>query len=206
MDLDSQPHPSHLERSTRLLVLTQVAIWPADWPQFDAILRRAQIEGVARATIDEVLLQAVLFFGFPRLVSAFERLQAVWPQQHNSTSPAVPTEQRSEAGRSLFAAIYGKNDVTVRSLLASFHQEFHDFVLEAAYGRILARKGLDARTRELIAVGALAVLRQLPQLVAHGRGAITFGASSDAVREAIHCAIDDKATVDELMQRIQRGS
>ena len=27
----------------------------------------------------------------------------------------------------------------VHALLASFHQEFHDFVLQAAYGRILTR-------------------------------------------------------------------
>ena len=57
-------------------------------------------------------------------------------------------------------------------MLASFHREFHDFVLEAAYGRILTRPGLDAGTRELLAVTALASLDQKPQLT--GSGVVCF--------------------------------
>jgi 4-carboxymuconolactone decarboxylase len=206
MDLDAQLRRPHLEPSTRLLVLAQVAIWPADWAQLDAVFLRARELGCDRAQFEESLLQAVLFFGFPRLVSAFERLQSCWPTAAAPQGGEVPPEDRIAAGRELFAAIYGKNDAAVRALLASFHQAFHDFVLEAAYGRILARPGLQARTRELLAVGALAALRQLPQLVAHGRGALWFGASADEVREAVLCGMQDEAEVDEWMRRITRSS
>lgn len=205
MDLDAQLRRPHLDRGTRLLVLTQVAIWPADWAQLDAVFLRARELGCERAQLEESLLQAVLFFGFPRLVSAFERLQACWPIAAAPQGGEVPEAARVAAGRELFAAIYGKNDAAVRTLLASFHQAFHDFVLEAAYGRILARPGLPARTRELLAVGALAALRQLPQLVAHGRGALGFGASADEVREAVLCGMPDGSEVDDWMRRITRS-
>jgi 4-carboxymuconolactone decarboxylase len=206
MDLDAQLRRPHLEPSTRLLVLAQVAIWPADWARLDAVLLRARELGCDRAHFEESLLQAVLFFGFPRLVSAFERLQFCWPIEAAPQGGEVPPAARSAAGRELFTAIYGKNDAAVRALLASFHQAFHDFVLEAAYGRILARPGLPARTRELLAVGALAALHQLPQLVAHGRGALSFGASADEIHEAMLCGMPDDAEADECMRRIRRSS
>ena len=201
MDLELLLARPGLDRCTRLLVLVQVAIWPADWPRLDAVLHTARSDGLPRTAFEEALLQATLFFGFPRAVSAFERLQTAWP----APPPAgggVPAERRLAAGRELFAAIYGRNDPGVRELLASFHREFHDFVLESAYGRILARPGLDARTRELLAVGALAALGQVPQLVAHGRGALAFGATPLAVREAIVCALGDEARAQELARRI----
>ena len=64
---------------TGLLVLTQVAIAPADWPRLDAALHAARALPMPRVDVEEALLQGTLFFGFPRLVSAFERLQAAWP-------------------------------------------------------------------------------------------------------------------------------
>jgi alkylhydroperoxidase/carboxymuconolactone decarboxylase family protein YurZ len=194
-----------LDRGTRLLVLSQVAIGPADWALFDAVLAAARRERLARGDFEEALLQATLFFGFPRLVSAFERLAAAWPADAPTTAGGeVPTERRAAAGRALFAAIYGRNDATVRAHLRALHAEFHDFVLEAAYGRILARPGLPPRTRELLAVGALAALRQVPQLVAHARGALGFGAARDEVRESIVCALGDVPEVDDLVRRIGR--
>ena len=59
-----------------------------------------------------------------------------------------------------------------------------------------------ARTRELIAVGALAAMDQVPQLVAHARGALAFGAAPAEVREALWTALPDSPAVDEHMRRI----
>jgi 4-carboxymuconolactone decarboxylase len=193
-----------LDRGTRLLVLSQVAIGPADWALFDAVLAAARHERLARGDFEEALLQATLFFGFPRLVSAFERLHAAWPADAPPAGGEVPADRRAAEGRALFAAIYGRNDAAVRTHLRALHAEFHDFVLEAAYGRILARPGLPPRTRELLAVGALAALRQVPQLVAHARGALGFGAARGEVRESIVCALGDVPEVDDLVRRIGR--
>ena len=77
-----------------------------------------------------------------------------------------------------------------------------DFVLEAAYGRVLARPGLDALTRELLAVTALLALDQVPQLVAHARGALHFGADREAVAEAMRCAGVTDEHVITMLRRV----
>jgi 4-carboxymuconolactone decarboxylase len=211
MDLPPLLARPGLDRGTRLLVLSQVAIGPADWALFDAVLAAARRELLGRGGFEEALLQATLFFGFPRLVSAFERLHAAWPADPPpaggpTAGGEVPADRRAAEGRALFAAIYGRNDAAVRAHLRALHAEFHDFVLEAAYGRILARPGLPPRTRELLAVGALAALRQVPQLVAHARGALGFGAARGEVRESIVCALGDVPEVDDLVRRIGRDA
>lgn len=196
---------SDLPPATGRLARAVVAIAKADWPALENAAATAQQAGDDRARLDEALLQATLFFGFPRVVTAFEHVGAAWPRQGATTGEPIPREQRATRGRELFAAIYGKNDGAVRDKLQAFHPEFHDFVLEDAYGRILSRPGLDVTTRELLAVAALAALSQIPQLVAHARGALQFGAGRTATRAAMRIGGLDEQRADEALQRAEAG-
>jgi alkylhydroperoxidase/carboxymuconolactone decarboxylase family protein YurZ len=202
MDLDALLLRDGLDATTRCLVIAKVAIWPAAWPRFVETLGRARALGCPRAAMEETLLQATLFYGFPRIVSAFEQLANTWPADAPPGGGGLPAAQQAAAGRALFAAIYGRNEAAVRALLASFHGEFHDFVLESAYGRILTRPGLPPALRELLAVGALAIMDQPPQLLAHARGALAFGASRAQVREVMVTAVGDSPTVGALLERL----
>jgi alkylhydroperoxidase/carboxymuconolactone decarboxylase family protein YurZ len=179
-----------------------VAAGRADLDGLQRTLQAARAAALPRAQFEEMLLQAVLFFGFPRVVSAFEVCNRAWPAATPPAGGALPMERQAAAGRELFAAIYGGNDAAVRGMLASFHREFHDFVLEAAYGRILTRPSLDAGTRELLAVAALASLDQKPQLVAHARGALRFGRTRIEVGAAIRCGAADAAHADVLLRLV----
>jgi 4-carboxymuconolactone decarboxylase len=194
-----------LDPGTRRLILAELAIAPADWPTFEAVIEDARRAGQRRSDFEEMLLQAVLFFGFPRLVTAFERLQAAWPAPPPQAGGGVPPAERTPAGRALFATVYGRNDEAVRARLAALHGELHDFVLEAAYGRILARPGLDLRTRELLAVAALAAQDQIPQLVAHGRAALALGAAPAALHEAVFCSLGDEQAAADCVRRVGRA-
>ena len=78
-------------------------------------------------------------------------------------------------------------------------------MLEDAYGRILSRPGIDVTTRELLAVAALAALSQIPQLVAHARGALQFGAGGDATRAAMRIGGLDEQRAEEALQRAAAG-
>jgi alkylhydroperoxidase/carboxymuconolactone decarboxylase family protein YurZ len=187
----------------RLQVATAAAIWRGDWTALQDAATTARTHGLARADLEEVLLQAVLFCGFPRVVTAFERLGEVWPSPAPPRGGALPTDAQHAAGAALFAAIYGRNTESVHALLASFHQEFHDFVLQAAYGRILTRPHLDARTREVLAVALLAAQDQERQFLGHARGARHFGASLDELREAIRTAVPDPATAELWCARLR---
>lgn len=181
------------------------AIGPADWERFRAAVLRARELGAGRAEVEEAVLQATLFFGFPRTVTAFETLQECWPAPQAPQRGALPAADHAGAGRALFDAIYDRNAPMVHSLLASFHPDFHDFVIESAYGRVLARPGLEPMVRELLAVAGLAALQQAPQLVAHARGALRFGATLDQVRDCLAAGGIGEAQAEGLLARISRA-
>lgn len=212
MDLGSELARPHLDQETRVLAIATAAVWPADWPRLRAAVEAGRGAGVPREQFEEALLQGALFFGFPRAITAFEQLLAAWPAEAATSTAtatgdvgAVPPERREAEGRRLFAAIYGKNDEVVRAMLQRLSRELHDFVLEAAYGRILARPGMAPARRELLAVTALAALRQTPQLVAHARGARAFGCAPEAIREAIFTAVRDEAEAAGLQRLALAG-
>ena len=196
-----------LEPELRDHLIATVATCRADWSSFDAAVLALRDRGASRQRFEELLLQGTLFFGFPRTVSAFEQLRTHWPrpsgEPNSETVSTAPTkEDARRRGEALFAEIYAHRTDSVREMLADFHPEFHDFVLESAYGRILARPGLSPMWRELCAVAALSALDQVPQLIAHARGALRLGASVDQVRAALRIAgCEDEP----LVQRIQRG-
>ena len=206
VNTDSLLQRPGLPPDLRLLVLFKACIWPGDTALQSELIGRAKGVGLSRSELEEAILQATLFFGFPRAVSAFEVLNERWPIDKPPSGSGLPESERMAAGRRLFASIYGRNDTAVREMLRSFHGEFHDFVLEAAYGRILSRPGLPPRTRELLAVGALAQLDQWPQLVAHARGAMQFGASELHLTETVYTVTLDEGHAIETARRLTRLS
>lgn len=187
----------------RLLVLTTTSTARADWDALGAVVREARRRGMPRVELEETLLQGVLFFGFPRSVSAFEILVQEWPVDDPPAGGGLPRHEWHDAGTRLFDSIYDKNAAAVHAMLRGFHGEFHDFVLESAYGRVLSRPGLDARRREILAVASLAVLDQAPQLVAHARGARRFGADDAELRETLLTALGDVPEVAQHMRRLR---
>ena len=204
MDLEALFSRPGLTTEERALVVAKAAIANAQWDRFSAAASHAKDTGVPRARLEETLLQAVLFYGFPRVVSAFETLARAWPAEEPPRGGALPVERQLAAGTELFDTIYDDNADAVHQMLRSFHHEFHDFVLGAAYGRVLTRPGLTPKTREILAVGALQALQQTPQLIAHGRGALRFGASTTEVREALISAGATDEEADATIQRIAR--
>jgi AhpD family alkylhydroperoxidase len=204
-DLAALLSRQHLAPEERVLVLLKASIWPGDWERFEACVQAARDLGSARARLEEVVLQAILFFGFPRAVTAFEVLQRAWPTATPPSGGALPPSEWPTAGERLFDAIYGKNRDAVRGMLRRHHGELHDFVLESAYGRILSRPGLPPRLRELLAVAALAAQKQTPQLIAHARGALTLGATPVELWETLASVLPDEAAIRDHMERIVAG-
>ena len=205
MDLDALLARDGLPIDERLLIRMMACLWPGDQDGLRACVVAARDRDVSRTSIEELFLQGVLFCGFPRIVNGFRVLNEEWPVDTPPTGGGLPVAEQRAAGREMFDTIYGDNAPDVHAMLRGYHEEFHDFVLESAYGRVLSRPGLSPRVRELIAVGILAQTEQVPQLIAHGRGARKFGASADAVREAIYTATGDIDRSRALAERIHPG-
>lgn len=190
MDIESLLGEAGLTAPERALLGAAVAVQRGAWPRFRDWLDAGRARGLRRADVEEALLQCVLFCGFPRTLTAFTELAEHWPTAAPPAGGGLPPSEQATAGRALFARIYGRHDETVRRRLQELHGELHDFVLESAYGRILSRPGLPARTRELLAVALLAAQDQRPQFVSHAYGARTCGADDAALEAAVRTTFD----------------
>jgi alkylhydroperoxidase/carboxymuconolactone decarboxylase family protein YurZ len=202
MSLDELLARPGLRPPLRLMVAAAVAIWRADWARMNECATVARRTGQPRSDLEETLLQAVLFCGFPRVVTAFEQLTAAWPVADPPTGGSLPVADQATAAQALFAAVYGRNAAAVDAMLRSFHADFHAFVLDVAYGRILARPALSAKDREVLAVGLLAAQDQVRQFAGHARGAMHFGATKAELREALVTVLGDSPAVDGWLARI----
>lgn len=159
--------------------------------RFDVVreLRAACAPGEPDRRWREAVLQVHVFAGFPRLVESFDVLAecgGLGTFDANELGSAPDARARGDA---LFTRIYRKHADDVRARLERHHPDFCEWTLTHAYGRVLARDGLDARMRELLACGALAAFGQDRQLASHVRGAVRCGATLaqvHAVFDALH--------------------
>jgi alkylhydroperoxidase/carboxymuconolactone decarboxylase family protein YurZ len=135
------------------------------------------------------------------VVTAFEQLQAGWPSAAPPAGGGVPDAEQAAAGRALFAGVYGNNATAVDAMLRGFHADFHAFVLDVAYGRVLARPHLPPKERELLAIALLAAQDQPRQFAGHARGAMHFQATAAELRETLWTVFADDAVVDAWLRR-----
>ncbi|MEM9382177.1 MAG: carboxymuconolactone decarboxylase family protein [Planctomycetota bacterium] len=151
----------------------------------------------------EALLQAHLFCGFPRTLAALDALRAAGlilapgaaPQAHGAAGDdeGLAPESVRARGAALFDRIYAEGADGVRAHLEALDPTFASWIADHAYGRVLSRPGLDAGSRELLAVAALAATGHERQLASHVRGAVRCGAS----------AADVEATVDAIASLVR---
>lgn len=172
-------------RLARVTAATVLGRWDAL-----AELRRTAPSGEPDRAWREALLQTHLFAGFPRLVEAYAVLDAAGGLGALDAGEARAEPDQPERGFELFRRIYGSAAVGLREKLAGQHPDFGAWIQGHAYGRVLARPGLAADRREILACVALAALGQERQLASHLRGALACGARRAELVEALAAAAD----------------
>lgn len=137
--------------------------------------------------VDEVILQAHLFVGFPIALEAMR----IWRTTARRETvedvlddPAAWTRRGAEVCRTVYAENYEK----LRANVAALHPDLDRWMVVGGYGRVIGRPQLDLATRELCIAALLAVWDAPRQLHSHLRGALNAGASIPAVDEAVEIA------------------
>lgn len=176
------------EKETRLAQLA-VTFVDADWERLRELRRNAP-EGEPDRAWRETVLQAQLFCGFPRAISGYGVLQEEGGLGELEEGEFRGEPDQFDRGAELFARIYGEGTDRVQGQLAGFHPDLAQWIQGHVYGRVLARPGLTARMRELLAVVSLAALGHERQLASHARGAIACGATREDVDAALHAVRD----------------
>jgi alkylhydroperoxidase/carboxymuconolactone decarboxylase family protein YurZ len=192
------------ERPDRIhaLAAAAVATWRGDQDALRTAVAALRAAGVPRASLEETLLQCVLFCGFPRVVTAFATVNDAWPAGAPPGGGDVPVDEQPAAGRALFGAIYGEHAGAVEAMLRGCHEDFRAFVLDVAYGRVLARPGLPPVERELLAAALLAAQDQPRQFVSHALGALRLGATRAQLGATLAAALGDVAAA-AWLQRLR---
>ena len=95
-------------------------------------------------------------------------------------------ESRRDLGIRKLTEIVGVEGGQVLNKLVGFSPELTRFIVDLAYGDVIGREGLDARTRALVVVGALAALGNAqPQLKTHIGSALNSGCTRDEILEVL---------------------
>jgi 4-carboxymuconolactone decarboxylase len=94
-------------------------------------------------------------------------------------------DRRSRGLRTLEAITGGDGEDVVRNL-RDIAPEFADWILDFSYGDVMARPGLDWRSRQLATIAALTAMGTAqPQLKVHLNGALNVGCKPREIVEVI---------------------
>mmetsp|Transcript_11985 Transcript_11985/g.18777 ORF Transcript_11985/g.18777 Transcript_11985/m.18777 type:complete len:205 (+) Transcript_11985:85-699(+) len=136
----------------------------------------------------EALLQLHILVGFPRTINALAAVQEVgvkgdssWSQEQVSDADKIRSR-----GEEACAAVYGGKYVKLRARMAALHPLLDVYMVEHAYGRVIARESsLSLRMRELCIISVLVGQEVAPQLASHIFGALNVGATEEEIRTVI---------------------
>lgn len=86
---------------------------------------------------------------------------------------------------SIRKAIWGEQLEAIEQNLSEVDPDLYGYIRDFAYEEVLAREGLDLKTRELLAITSLIALGSPKELATHLEGALRNGATEREIRETI---------------------
>jgi len=189
-----------LSAEREALVDLSATLATRDQPALERALRYGE-RFAARRSMEEVLLQAHLFVGFPLVLEAF----LLWRRISPAGPPGLESEDRDDwvsRGEGVCRIVYGHSYEKLRLNVATLHPELDRWMVVGGYGRVIGRPGLDLATRELCISALLAVWGTPRQLHSHLRGAVNAGANPGEVTASLEIACRHLAP--ENAERIRR--
>jgi 4-carboxymuconolactone decarboxylase len=193
------PEPRALDGVRADLVGVSAALATRDAGTIGAALTRAAALAAPDA-VEEVLLQAHLFIGFPDALEAM----ILWREVSGATAPTPSPEEAElwgERGPAVCERVYAANYAKLRANVRSLHPDLDRWMVEGGYGRVIGRSGLDLATRELCIAALLVVWGAPRQLHSHLRGALNAGATPAEVAHAVEIACEYAAERDAAAAR-----
>ncbi len=195
--------PSGLDPRTLALVRIAAATATGDETKLRDRMVAARAVHVPPPWVDELLLQSFLNVGYPLALVAFGVWRSVAGpvlESEKGESIAHPDWDRwTKRGVEACGEVYGRTFHKLMLNLRALHPAVEPLVVVDAYGKILARPGLDSKRRELCTLAAIAMLRAERQLHAHLRGALNTGSTREEV-DAVLAVIEADLPVDRALR------
>jgi 4-carboxymuconolactone decarboxylase len=198
---EARTNVAPLEAGLRKLVRIAGAIAGSPEGQVRAVMSDA-IDEVDPVAVEEIILQSYLFAGFPRALNAARTWRATSGRPAPPEDPEASVEDLGfwkSRGEETCAIVYGDHYEKLRRNIRDLHPALDEWMIVDGYGKVLARPGVDLRTRELCVVAACAVSGQQRQLHSHLRGALNAGSSPGEIG-AVLDALSDLISRDDLVR------
>ncbi|HLS48153.1 MAG TPA: carboxymuconolactone decarboxylase family protein [Gemmatimonadales bacterium] len=203
----------NLDPQTRDLVRFAAAIAQGYEPELRERVGPLRSSQVPVEWVEELLLQSVLFVGYPRALiafSAWRRFSGVPAPREDLDASYANDAEWTRRGEETCATVYGDNYQKLRDSVRQLHPAIDAWMITEGYGRTLARPGLDLLLRELCIVAQTAVLEAPRQLHSHLRGALNAGASFGQIEGVLSVvnpllSFDQWKKVKELWRTVRDG-
>ena len=137
---------------------------------FETILERLIKNKCATNKIYETLLQTYLFAGFPSALISLKRFNKVICE--NKVYTGYDLNTYLSRGEKNCRIIYGNKYDKLISNVKSFSPELAEWLIVEGYGKVLGRKGLTLKEREVCIVSILSALKFKDQIYSHINGAV----------------------------------
>src|SRR5262245_6494035 len=146
-----------LAPGARALCAFAAAMSRGDAVRATAALGDARAARTKRRAAEEAALMLMLYAGFPSALEGSRVLDAAWPGTPHRPLEGAPSAW-TRRGEALCRRVYGPAYARLLPAVRALHPDLAVWMVELGYGRVLARRGLDVRMRELVTVAALAAL------------------------------------------------
>lgn len=188
-----------LDAPTRALVRLSARIAAGSEEQVRAACGECVAAGTPVAWVEEAILQAYLFAGFPRALNAAREWRRVSGVEAPTGEdlPAPDLARWREQGEATCAIVYGKFYEKLRHNITALHPALDEWMIVEGYGKILSRPGLELRLREHCIVAACVASGQDRQLHSHLHGALNAGAAAEELW-ASFAALDGHVPAEHL--------
>lgn len=199
-----------LTERLRILALFSALLAMQDRREAHDLLRKCLRSGqLPPEFFSELLLHLSLFLGYPPLLEGLEVLASIASRRTSSKTLVSSRESARRKGARIFRSVYGTQTNKVLQGLERLHPGLANQILSEAYGRIMARKGLDLAEREIANVVVLFTLEYKTQLISHLRGALRAGISRSVLAGILKLAGTvsgrSPAIALHLLNRLEKG-
>lgn len=150
---------------------------------FEIILETLIRNKCSTIKIYEALLQTYLFAGFPSALISLKKFNEVVCK--NKVYTGYDLKAYSSRGEKNCRIIYGDKYDKLISNVKSFSPEMAEWLIVEGYGKVLGRKGLTLKEREVCIVSILSALKFKDQIYSHINGALRVNVGIELIYKVI---------------------
>lgn len=149
---------------------------------FKELLFIAKEKRIPAGKIYETLLQTYLFAGFPSALNSLKIFNEIFPLPKKKNK-ILSYNELIVRGEKTCKKIYGNKFEKLINNVNSFSPELAGWLIIEGYGKVLSRRRLSLKERELSIIAVLTVLKFDDQLFSHINGAFRLGVKEKSIRK-----------------------